>query len=141
MLEARDLRSPEQPKLPPADLKFTLAARDGHLSVDGSAIAPDFPAAVMTASMPFRPAEWAEKPELIKSEKLTARLDLPRIDLSRFASLVAAARKISGTVTGNVEVAGEVGKPAIKGRIDLTERRPRTEGRKQAARHRHWRLR
>jgi autotransporter translocation and assembly factor TamB len=119
VLEARDLRSPEQPKLPAADLKFTLAAKDGYLSVDGSAIAPDFPAAVMTASMPFRPAEWAEKPELVKSEKLTARLDLPRIDLSRFASLVAAARKVSGTVTGNVELAGEVGKPAIKGRIDL----------------------
>ncbi len=119
-LEARDLRSPEQPKLPPADLKIAVSGKEGRISIEGSALAPDFPAAVMTASMPFRPAEWAEEPELIKTEPVSARLDLPRIDLSRFSSLVAAARKISGTVTGNVEVAGQVGKPAIKGRIDLT---------------------
>lgn len=119
-LEARDLRSPEQPKLPPADLKIAVTGKEGRISIEGSALAPDFPAAVMTASMPFRPAAWAEKPELIQAEPVSARLDLPRIDLSRFSSLVAAARKISGTVTGNVEVAGQVGKPAIKGRIDLT---------------------
>lgn len=119
-LEARDLRAPDQPKLPPADLKITVIGKEGRLSIEGSAIAPDFPAAVMTASMPFRPAEWAEKPELIQNEPVTARVDLPRIDLSRFSSLVTAVRNISGTVTGNIEVGGQVGKPAIKGRIDLT---------------------
>lgn len=120
VVEAKDLRSPEQPKLPPADLKIAVVGKEGRLSIDGSAIAPDFPAAVMTASMPFRPAEWAENPDLIKSEPVSARVDLPRIDLSRFSSLVAAAKKVSGTLSGNIEVAGELGKPAIKGRIDLT---------------------
>ena len=119
VVDARDLRSPEQPKLPPADLKITITARDGRLAVDGSALARDFPAAVMTASMPFRPALWAENPGLIKTELLSARLDLPRIDLSRFGSLVSTARKISGTLTGNIEVAGEIGKPIVKGRVDL----------------------
>ena len=120
VLEVKDLRSPEQPKLPPADLKFTVSGKEGRLVVDGSALAPDFPAAVLTASMPFRPSEWANSPEVIKSEKISARLDLPRIDLARFSSLVAAAEKVSGVLTGNVEVSGEVGKPVIKGRIDLT---------------------
>jgi hypothetical protein len=120
VVEARNLRSPEQPKLPPADLTIKVTGREGRLSIDGRAVAPDFPAAVMTASMPFRPAEWAENPDLIKSEPISARVDLPRIDLSRFSSLVAAARRISGTVSGNVEVAGELGKPALKGRLDLT---------------------
>lgn len=120
VVEAKDLRSPEQPKLPPADLKIAVAGKEGRLSIEGSAIAPDFPAAVMTASMPFRPAEWAENPGLIQTEPVSARIDLPRIDLSRFSSLVAAAKKVSGTLSGNIEVAGELGKPAIKGRIDLT---------------------
>jgi hypothetical protein len=120
VVEAKDLRSPEQPKLPPADVKIAVTGREGRLSIEGSAIAPDFPAAVMTASMPFRPAEWAEQPDLIKSEPISARVDLPRIDLARFSSLVAAAKKISGTVSGNIEVAGELGKPAVKGKLDLT---------------------
>ena len=120
LLEARDLRSPEQPKLPPADLKITLAAKDGRASLEGSATAPDFPAAVMSASMAFRPAEWAENPELLRSEPISARVDLPRIDLSRFGSLVPAARKVSGFLTGNVQIAGVTTKPVIKGRLDLT---------------------
>ncbi len=115
----KGLRPPDQPKLPPADLTLTLVGRDGSLSLSGIARAPDLPPAVMKASMPFRPAEWANKPGSILDENISARVDLPRIELSRFGSLVAAARKISGTVTGNIEVAGAVGKPVVKGRIDL----------------------
>nr|MCU0751106.1 translocation/assembly module TamB [Akkermansiaceae bacterium] len=91
-----------------------------QLAVVGSVVTPDFQPAVINASMPFRPAEWAEKPDLIKTEKLTARVDLPRIDLSRFASLVPPARRIGGVLTGNVEVAGDVGAPAIKGVLELS---------------------
>lgn len=120
MLEASNLRSPAQPKLPPANLQVTLAGRDGRLSVAGKATAADFPAAVLTASLPFRPAAWAENPALLAAEQLTARLDLPRLDLARFAALVPAARRISGFLTGNVEVTGELGKPALIGKLDLT---------------------
>ena len=119
-LEAKDLRSPEQPKLPPADLIVTLAGHEGRLNLDATATAPDYPAAVMTASMPFRPAEWVEHPAMITSEKFSARVDLPRLDLSRYASLVSAARKISGAITGNIEMTGEIGKPVFKGKLDLT---------------------
>ena len=120
MLEVKELRSPEQPELPPADLKVTLAGHDGHLAVDGNITAKDFPPAVMTASMPFRPAEWAETPDLVMKEKVSARMDLPRIDLSRFTTLVPGAKKLAGFVTGNLEVAGEIGKPEVKGKVDLT---------------------
>jgi hypothetical protein len=120
VLEAKDLRSPQQPKLPPADLRFAVSGSDGRLAVNGSATAPDFPAATMTASMPFLPADWAEDPDSMLGEKIVARVDLPRLDLSRFASLVAPARKLTGIVTGNIEVAGELGKPDMKGRLDLT---------------------
>ena len=111
---------PEQPDLPPADLTLNVKARDGLLTVAGEATAPDFAPALLNASMAFRPAEWAEAPELIKEEAVNARLDLPRVDISRFASLVPSVRKLSGMVTGNVEVAGTVSAPAIKGRIDLS---------------------
>ncbi len=120
MLEAKDMRSPEQPGLPPADLKITLVARDGHIALEGRATAKDFPPAEMTASMPFRPAEWAEKPGLIMEEKISARVDLPRIDLARFTTLIPGVRKVSGFVTGNLQVAGIFGKPEIQGKIDLT---------------------
>ncbi|MGL4400179.1 MAG: translocation/assembly module TamB domain-containing protein [Luteolibacter sp.] len=117
--EARDLRSPAQPKLPPADLKITLAGRDGRFVLDGSATAPDFAPAVFRADMPFRPADWAAAPGSIQDEPLNARIDLPRLDLSRFSTLVPAARQLTGIVTGNVVVAGVLGKPTIQGTLDL----------------------
>ena len=119
-LAAKDLRSPAQPKLPPADLKLVLAARDGRLTLDGSATAPDFPAALMQASMAFRPSDWAAVPGRFKEEPVAARLDLPRLDLSRFSSLVPVAERIAGIATGNIVVAGKIGTPAVKGAIDLS---------------------
>lgn len=119
-VELRELRSPEQPKLPPADLTLDLSGKDGRLALRGEALAPDFAPAVINASMAFRPAVWAENPETVRDEGVTARVDLPRLDISRFSSLVAAAESLRGVVTGNVEVGGTLGKPAVKGRIDLT---------------------
>ncbi len=119
-LEARDLRSPTQPKLPPADLKLELAASNGRMVLTGLATAPDFAPAELKAAMPFRPAAWAEAPELLKQEPVEATVNLPRIDISRFGSLVPDAEKVAGVVTGNVKVAGTVAKPEILGSIDLT---------------------
>ncbi len=118
-LDVRDLRSPDQPKLPPADLKIEVAGRDGRLKVNGSAIAPDFAPAEFKADMPFRPGDWAENPELVKQEPIDARLDLPRLDISRFASLVPSAQSVNGIFTGNVVVKGTLAKPEIKGSLDL----------------------
>ncbi len=135
-LEASELRSPAQPNLPPAGLKLILAGRDGRLTLDGSASAPDFPPAVAKAAMAFRPAEWAREPGLFIEEAIEARIDLPRLDLARFTSLVPAASQVSGIVTGNVVVSGKVAKPVLKGSLDLTgagirlkdERYPVVEG-------------
>jgi autotransporter translocation and assembly factor TamB len=73
----------------------------------------------MTASMPFRPAAWVQDPKAILDEPHTARADLPRLDLARYASIVPRIRKLAGVVTGQFETAGPLGKPAIHGRIDL----------------------
>lgn len=120
VVEVKDLRFLEQADLPAADLKLVFAARDGRVSVEGNALAGDFPPVVMTASMSFRPGKWAEEPGQLLEEKISARLDLPRIDLSRFAALVPGTRKLSGIVSGNIVVAGEFGKPDVQGHIDLT---------------------
>ncbi len=118
-LECLNLRAPEQPKLPPADLKLTLKAAAGNIALDGSVTAPGYAPSVLTASLPFRPAAWAEAPGSIMEEILTARADLPRLDLSRFLSLVPQAKQLAGIVTGHVEAAGRLGSPEVRGSIRL----------------------
>jgi len=118
-LELLNLRTPENPKIPPADLKLTIKGNEGRMVVDGTVMTPDYEPVVIKAAMPFKPAAWAENPELIKEEPVEARVDLPRLDLSRFVSLVPALKQLTGMVTGNVVVAGQVGKPEIKGSVNL----------------------
>lgn len=127
-LEAKDLRSPSQPKLPPADLKILLNGRDGNLILDGSATAPDFAPALIKATMPFHPSQWAETPQKIMDEAVTARVDLPRLDLARFSSLVSTSEQLSGILTGNIAVSGKVGKPEIKGTLNLSNAGMRFKG-------------
>ena len=119
-LEVKDLRTTTQPSLPPADLKVTLVGRDGRLVIDAVATAPDFPAAAATFAMPFHPYDWAMNPQHLKNEFIGGRMDLPRLDLSRFAALLPAAEKISGTITGNLQLAGTVAKPTANGSIELS---------------------
>lgn len=114
-----NLRTPENPQVPPADLKITLKGNEGRMNLDGTVTTPDYAPAVIKAAMAFKPAEWAEKPELVLEEPVEARVDLPRLDLSRFVQLVPALNELKGVVTGNVVVAGKVGQPEMKGAIKL----------------------
>jgi len=72
-LDCLNLRSPANPKLPPADLKLALKASAGRVKLDGSVTTPNYAPAVMTASMPFRPATWADAPATLKDEPLRRR--------------------------------------------------------------------
>jgi autotransporter translocation and assembly factor TamB len=114
------VRSPENPKVPPADLKITLKGNEGRMVLDGTVTTPDYAPAIIKAAMPFKPAEWAENPGSVLEEPLEARLDLPKLDLSRFVSLVPALRELKGVVNGNMVVAGKVGKPEMKGAVELS---------------------
>jgi hypothetical protein len=120
LVEIRNLRAAAQNDLRPADVTLNLKARDARLALDGRITAPDFPAATLAASMPFRPDAWLENPETARGEPLTARADLPRLDLSRFTSLLPGVRRLTGVLTGHAEVAGTLSEPAVRGRIDLT---------------------
>jgi hypothetical protein len=119
-LKVKDLRMNDREELPPADLGLRLAARDGRFSLDGDMKVPGLPPAVISASMRFRPAEWAADPQHLAGEKISARVDLSRFDLSRFTLIVPAVAKLSGMVSANIEAAGEIRMPELKGRIDLT---------------------
>lgn len=121
LVDAKNLRSREQEGLPPADLRVRLAASDELLTLEGNATAPDLPPAVFTASMPFRPATWAENPGSVLEETIVARADLPRLELARYASLIPAARTVQGVVTGHVQVAGTLSKPEVMGLLQLQE--------------------
>ena len=118
-IDLRELRSPDNPQLPPADLTLTAKAIGEHLGVDARLTTPGYAPATITASVPFHPRQWAEDPAALTDEILTARVDLPRVDLSRFTQLVPGIRRLGGTVSGNLTAAGPLRKPEARGSIRL----------------------
>lgn len=120
-LELRNVRRAGESNLPAADLDLKLTARDGHVKADGSLTTPDYPAVNLTATMPFRPAQWSENPDLLHQEPIEARAELPRLDLAKLAALVPGAKKLGGNASGRIAVTGTLGVPSIGGRLDFSD--------------------
>lgn len=119
-VEVKELRSQQHPELPPADLAIALRGRDGQMRLDGAVQVPDFPVAVIGASMGFSPKEWLDDPGRFMRENVEANLDLPELELSRFGSLIPGVDQLAGKVRGKLELSGEIGDPKAVGGIELT---------------------
>ena len=118
-VELRGVSVPDQPEIPATDVTLKLVAEDGIARITGEAVAPDYAPAVLDLEMPFLPKKWAENPELIKEAPLNGKLDLPRVDLSRFQALVPGASDLKGVAEGKIEVTGTVGDPKVDGDLNL----------------------
>ncbi len=119
-MELREISSPTQEQVPKTDVTININAKDGVAKVSAEALAADYAPAILEAEMAFLPKKWAEDPESVKAEKITGRLDLPRIDLSRFQSLVPGAAELGGIAEGQVTVGGTVGDPDLDADLKLS---------------------
>ncbi len=118
-VELREISSPTQPQVPNTDVTLNVNTKDGIAKISAEALADDYAPAILEAEMPFLPKKWAANPETIKAEEITGKLDLPRIDLSRFQSLVPGAVELGGVAEGKVVVDGTVGEPVIDADLNL----------------------
>lgn len=120
-LALREVRRAGDSRVPQADLDLKLTARDGNVKADGLLTTRGYPAVALTGTMPFRPAQWAENPDILYEEPVDARAELPRLDLAQLAALVPGVKKLGGNASGRIAVAGTLGRPGIDGRLDLSD--------------------
>ncbi len=120
LLDLRGLGSPSQPDLPPADFNLKMRTGGGVLMVDGKAEIPDYAPAVLNASMGFKPRQWAEDPDSLMDEGFSARVELPKVQVSRFEDLVPTVETMKGVLSGYVEAGGTIGMPEVLGRVELS---------------------
>jgi TamB, inner membrane protein subunit of TAM complex len=120
-VELKSLRLANQADLPPADVSLDLRGQSGKLDVTGRILTPGYDPAILKAHTDFLPAAWAENPELWKQAAIEARVDLPRVRLSRFLPLIPKVERLDGTLNGHARVSGTFEKPSLTGNLRLTE--------------------
>jgi hypothetical protein len=120
-VELKNLRHAKQRDLPPADISMDLHGHAGTLDVTGRILTPGYDPAILKAHTGFLPAAWAENPELWKQAAVDARVDLPRIRLSRFLPLIPQFDRLDGTLHGHAQLSGTLGKPTLTGNLRITE--------------------
>lgn len=118
-ITGRDLGVLSQKDVPKGDLDLAFRTTEGRFAIEGTLTTPGYPAAELSANIPFRPGEWAERPESLKDAPLAVRAYVPNLDLSRFAALVPTAKTLRGNLMADVTVAGTVGKPEPLGKVEL----------------------
>ncbi len=119
-VEIRDVSVPGQKDVPKTDVTLKIDAREGRAKISAQALASGYAPATLEAEMPFLPKEWAENPESLKAAEISGTLDLPRVELSRFQSLVPGAAELGGMADGKVTLSGTVGDPKIDGGLKLS---------------------
>ena len=117
----KDVKSPSQSKLPPVDLVLNLVTADQSLQVSGQLLTSRTSPVTVKASLPFRPQQWAEQPESMWEEKISADVVIPRFELIRFKDLLQELKELNGVLEGAVTVKGTLKSPDIRGRLDLTK--------------------
>ncbi len=119
-VEVKDISVPEKPELPTSDVTVNISAKGGKATISAEALTPGYAPAVLNAEIPFRPREWAENPELLKSEEIKGRLDLPRLDVSRFSGILPGVKELGGVATGSIDFGGTIGDPVLDGNVKLS---------------------
>lgn len=119
-LEIRGVGVPGQPQIPTTDVTIEMVARDGRANISARAVAEDYAPALLKAEMPFLPKKWAEDPKSLYDEEISGVLDLPRVDLARFQSLIPGTVELGGVAEGKMTIAGTVGVPEIDADLNLT---------------------
>lgn len=118
-LLGRDLGIVSQATAPKADLELKFRTVEENFELEGTLVTPGYPAANLSAKLPFRPGVWMEHPEVLKEEKLDAAARVPNLELARFASLVPGVKKLAGSLKADITVKGTIGKPDLLGEVEL----------------------
>lgn len=117
--ELKEVQYLAKKEIAAAELSLQLHGENQSLKLDGRLLTTRTDAAVISASMPFRPQQWRLKPESLKQEILQLKIGIPRLDLARFADLLPDVKDLAGTVSANVNVSGSFSEPQITGEINL----------------------
>lgn len=109
--------------VPQTTADIALDTGDGGLAVKGSIQTRGFQPLTITASMPFAYEETKGGGVRLVHEDapISAQMTFPKTSLEIFRPFVPAARRLQGTLAGNVGIDGKLNAPKFHGDASLTD--------------------
>jgi hypothetical protein len=128
LVEIRDVSVPGRSEIPKTDVSVKIKARGGRAEISANAVALDYAPARFKAEMAFLPKKWTDNPGSLLAEEIKGSLDLPRVELVRFQSIIPGVQELAGVTTGKVVIAGTIGEPKVDGSLNLRGGKLRMKG-------------
>jgi hypothetical protein len=122
-LEGRGLSlESEQGKIPPSQLDASIRAAEGTARATGEWKLPGSPAASIAVETPLAyrvqdgSVSWWNP-----TDKISGKLEVPRLDLSSLRPLFSGIHKLSGVLSAKISANGTAEQPAFEGDATLTD--------------------
>jgi hypothetical protein len=127
--EARGVKSLAMPEIEPAEVEMKAMYRPGRAEVDARIRQALIEPMVLRAELPLDLEKLVETRKLDPELPLTARVRLPESSLAPLPKLLPAVRRVNGTVALDLEAAGTLGRPRLRGAavVKLADARMRNE--------------
>lgn len=112
----------EQGKIPPSQLDASIRAAEGTARASGEWKLPGSPAAALSVETPLAyrvqngNVSWWNP-----TDKISGRLDLPRLDLSSLRPLFAGIHRLSGILSAKITAGGTAEQPIFQGDASLSD--------------------
>ena len=106
-------------QLDPAALKLKLTLSSARLAADLSITQKNIQPLKATASLPFVLLDLLKKPETLTALPLQGAVVLPSTKLDFLTSFVPSIARLDGSAAADIKIAGTIGKPDIKGYLDV----------------------
>gem|GEM_PF-513252 len=119
VVQARDLRNTEWPKMEPANFELNAQIAQGRLTALGKLQQPRIQPLEISANMPLDVPKIVRARGLPDDTPITAKARLPRSSVNFVRQFVPAVAQLDGSVALDVDVNGTIGNPVFNGAADM----------------------
>ncbi len=119
VVQARDLRNTEWPKMEPASFELNAQVARNRLTALGKLQQPRIQPLEISANMPLDVPKIVRARGLPDDMPITAKARLPRSSVNFVRQFVPAVEQLDGSVALDVDINGTIGNPIFNGAADM----------------------
>ncbi|HEY4284290.1 MAG TPA: translocation/assembly module TamB domain-containing protein, partial [Chthoniobacterales bacterium] len=120
VVQMRQLRTDNIPKLEPASVDLSAEARDGRVTITGNVQQPKIQPITLNANFPFPVREMVKQRKMPDNTPITAQVRMPRSSVNFMRQFIPEVEELDGDLAFDVDIKGTIAEPVLSGSGDVT---------------------